>query len=99
MSRTLIPPVSSSVVEEIVNARQALYGQMGSTPAATASKKTTVQNNMYGVDIMDSGIEITKLRLWLSIIAELQEDDLDSLSQTKISHSPTLCSTSVKGTA
>jgi len=71
----------TSVVEEIVNARQALYGQMGSHPSRHRLKKTTVQNNMYGVDIMDSGIEITKLRLWLSIIAELQEDDLDSLSQ------------------
>jgi hypothetical protein len=74
----------TSVVEEIVNTRQALYAQMGSHPSRHRLKTTTVQNNMYGVDIMDSGIEITKLRLWLSIIAELQEDDLDSLSQEEL---------------
>ena len=71
----------TSVVEEIVNTRQALYARIDSYPSRHRLKKTTVQNNMYGVDIMGSGIEITKLRLWLSVMAEIQEDDLDSMSQ------------------
>ena len=74
----------TSVVEEIVNARQALYGCIDSYPGRHRLKKNTVQENMYGVDIMGSGIEITKLRLWLSVMAEIQEDDLDSMSQDDI---------------
>jgi len=33
-------------------------------------KKDFVQNNIYGVDIDDSAVEITRLRLWLSLIVD-----------------------------
>ncbi len=34
-------------------------------------KKTTINKNLYGVDKEISAIEITKLRLWLSLIEDL----------------------------
>jgi hypothetical protein len=70
----------TSVVEEIVNVRQALYSQQDSHPSRHRLKKTTIQNNIYGVDIMEPAVEIGKLRLWLSIISELREEDLDALN-------------------
>lgn len=69
----------TSVVEEIVNVRQALYSQQSTHPSRHRLKKTTIQHNIYGVDIMEPAVEIGKLRLWLSIISELREEDLDDL--------------------
>ncbi|MFB6234917.1 MAG: Eco57I restriction-modification methylase domain-containing protein [Halopenitus sp.] len=74
----------TSVVEEIVNVRQALYARQENYPSRHRLKKTTVQNNIYGVDIMEPAVEIGKLRLWLSIISELREEDLDDLDVEEI---------------
>ena len=53
----------TSVVEEIVNVRQALYARRGAHPSRHRLKKTTVQHNIYGVDVMEPAVEIGKLRL------------------------------------
>jgi len=74
----------TSVVEEIVNVRQALYARQDNHPSRHRIKKTTVQNNIYGVDIMGPAVEIGKLRLWLSIISELREEDLEDLDVEEI---------------
>ncbi|UWG49143.1 Type II restriction enzyme, methylase subunit (plasmid) [Halanaeroarchaeum sp. HSR-CO] len=74
----------TSVIEEIVNVRQALYTQQETYPSRHRLKKTTVQNNIYGVDIMEPAVEIGKLRLWLSIISELREGDLEDLDVEEI---------------
>ncbi len=36
-------------------------------------KKEIITKNIYGVDIDENGVEIARLRLWLSLIEELQE--------------------------
>lgn len=69
----------TSVVEEIVTIRQALYARQDAHPSRHRLKKTTVQHNIYGVDIMEPAVEIGKLRLWLSIIAELRAEDVAEL--------------------
>lgn len=71
----------TSVVEEIVNIRQSLYARQEPEdyPSRHRLKKTTIQNNIYGVDIMEPAVEIGKLRLWLSIISELREEDRENL--------------------
>jgi len=74
----------TSVIEEIVNVRQALYAHQDNHPSRHRLKKTTVQNNIYGVDIMEPAVEIGKLRLWLSIISELREEDLEDLDVEEI---------------
>lgn len=38
-------------------------------------KRTIVEKNIFGVDLDDIAVEITKLRLWLSIISEADVDD------------------------
>jgi type I restriction-modification system DNA methylase subunit len=74
----------TSVLEEIVNIRKALYAQNETYPHEYKLKKTTVLNNVYGVDLMGSAVEIAKLRLWLSIITELDEDVMDDLDDDEL---------------
>ncbi|GAA0676181.1 hypothetical protein GCM10009020_24990 [Natronoarchaeum mannanilyticum] len=74
----------TSAVEEIVNVRQALWDRKETRPPRHRMKKTTVQNNIYGVDIMGPAVEIGKLRLWLSIVAELREEDVEELDTEEL---------------
>ncbi|TKX38085.1 Eco57I restriction-modification methylase domain-containing protein [Halorubrum sp. CGM4_25_10-8A] len=52
-------------LEEINN------GQAG---APLYAKRTAILNNLYGVDIDDGAVEICKLRLWLSMVANIQDE-------------------------
>lgn len=77
----------TSVLEEIVNVRKALYTQYEDEdgddepyPDEYKLKKTTVLNNIYGVDLMGPAVEIAKLRCWLSVIAELETGNVDELA-------------------
>ena len=70
----------TSVLEEIVNIRKALYAQNESYPDEYRLKKTTVLNNIYGVDLMGPAVEIAKLRCWLSVISELETENVDDLA-------------------
>jgi hypothetical protein len=77
----------TSVLEEIVNIRKALYvqyedddGDEEAYPDEYKLKKTTVLNNIYGVDLMGPAVEIAKLRCWLSVIAELETENVDELA-------------------
>ncbi|WP_241432042.1 BREX-1 system adenine-specific DNA-methyltransferase PglX [Haloferax mucosum] len=71
----------TSVLEEIVNIRKALYAQNEAYPDEYRLKKTTVLNNIYGVDLMGPAVEIAKLRCWLSVISELETENVDDLAQ------------------
>lgn len=61
----------TSVESEIVNVRKALYDKHDDDPDAWELRKQTVVQNIYGVDIVSPAVEIAKLRLWLSIISEV----------------------------
>lgn len=74
----------TSVQSEIVAIRKALYDKHDEDPGNWELVKQTVVQNIYGVDIVQPAVEIAKLRLWLSIIVEVDplgaveydEDDL-----------------------
>ncbi|QRV15089.1 hypothetical protein JMJ58_19610 [Haloterrigena salifodinae] len=72
----------TSVLEEITNIRKTLYQQNDaeSYPDEYRLKKTTVLNNIYGVDLMGPAVEIAKLRCWLSVISELDTENVDDLA-------------------
>ena len=38
------------------------------------AKRTVILNNLYGVDIDEGAIEICKLRLWLSMVADIEDE-------------------------
>lgn len=72
----------TSVENEIVRVRKALYdaayGELSAddprneTPPTWRLRKDTVVENIYGVDIVKPAVEIAKLRLWLSIVSEVE---------------------------
>ncbi len=87
--RVVDPAVGSghfltSVLEEIVSIRKALFAQNEAFPHEFRLKKRTVRNNIYGVDIVGPAVEIAKLRSWLSIISELNEEDTEEFNQEDI---------------
>jgi len=38
------------------------------------AKRSIILNNLYGVDIEDGAVEICKLRLWLSMVADIEDE-------------------------
>lgn len=42
-------------------------------------KKAIINNNLYGVDIEGPAVEITKLRLWLNLIEDLNISDINQI--------------------
>ncbi|WP_323677563.1 DNA methyltransferase [Halorubellus sp. PRR65] len=41
------------------------------------AKRQIILNNLYGVDIDDGAVEICKLRLWLSMVADIEDEPKD----------------------
>jgi len=41
---------------------------------ALYAKRAIILNNLYGVDIDDGAVEICKLRLWLSMVADIEDE-------------------------
>jgi hypothetical protein len=76
----------TSAMEELVTLRKSLYAQSGAdqTPDEYRLRKTTVRENIYGVDIMGPAVEIGKLRLWLSIIGDLEAEDVAELDDEEL---------------
>lgn len=42
--------------------------------ASLYAKRSIILNNLYGVDIDDGAVEICKLRLWLSMVADIEDE-------------------------
>ena len=66
------------MMNEIVELRQILSLHIKeSNPKAYELKRSCIENSLYGVDIDQGAVEITKLRLWLSLIVD--EDDIKNI--------------------
>ena len=74
----------TSVLGEILAIREALWSKIPEQQETYLMKKNTVLNNLYGVDIVDSGVEITKLRCWLSIMSEMTQTDVQELDEGEL---------------
>lgn len=74
----------TSVQEEIVGIRKALYEKHPDDPSNWELYKETVIQNVYGVDIVEPAVEIAKLRLWLSIIAEVDPGTVDEYDEEEL---------------
>jgi hypothetical protein len=63
------------MMNEIIRIRKALTPYMGDNRKRTSYnfKRQAIQSCLYGVDIDHSAVEITKLRLWLSLVVD-EED-------------------------
>ena len=67
------------VLNELARVESSLLMIMGSSPDYYGIKRKVVTNNIYGVDLDEIGVEITKLRLWLSIISEIDTNEKDHI--------------------
>jgi type I restriction-modification system DNA methylase subunit len=66
------------MMQEIVRAREALSAIEGLAERTPYDlKRHSIQNSLYGVDIDPGGVEIAKLRLWLSLVVD--EDDRNAI--------------------
>lgn len=46
----------------------------GKGSSSLYAKRTAILNNLYGVDIDEGAVEICKLRLWLSMVADIEDE-------------------------
>ena len=69
------------MLTEIVNARLVLGELMhGEHPSPYQLKRAAIENSLYGIDIDAGAVDIAKLRFWLSlVIDEDNEDHIDPL--------------------
>lgn len=74
----------TSVQAEIVGIRKALYEGQEKEPDEWELCKQTVVENIYGVDIVEPAVEIAKLRLWLSIIAEVDVEEVEEYEEDEL---------------
>lgn len=64
----------TSTESEITKIRKSLRDKLHEDTEKWRLNKRTVIENIYGVDIMRPAVEIAKLRLWLSIISEVDSE-------------------------
>jgi len=74
----------TSALHELLSVRRALYEKHEESPRTQGLKKQTILRNLYGVDIVGPGVEITKLRLWLSIMAELSNEEIEDMERGEL---------------
>ncbi len=62
------------VLEKMTTVERYIYHEAGREVSDFEIKKRIVVNNLYGVDVDSTAVEITKLRIWLSLIESLEAD-------------------------
>ncbi len=82
--KVLDPAVGSGafpveMMQVLVKLRKHLSVKVGTNINEVSLKKSFIKNNLYGVDIDPSAIEIAKLRLWLSLIVDYDKNDAEPL--------------------
>ena len=61
-------------LSELTRVHASILYAIGETVDLYQLKRKIVTKNLFGVDINETGVEITKLTLWLSIISEFDRD-------------------------
>jgi len=82
--KVLDPAVGSAafpveMMQILVNLRKKLNVKVGKNINEVFLKKQFIKNNLYGVDIDPSAIEIAKLRLWLALIVDYEKSEVEPL--------------------
>ncbi len=82
--KVLDPAVGSAafpveMMQVLIALRKQLDVKVGKNVSEVALRKSFIKNNLYGVDIDSSAIEIAKLRLWLSLIVDYDRSEVEPL--------------------
>lgn len=80
--KILDPAVGSAafpveMMNVLVRLRKLLDVHVGSNVNEVELKKTFIKHNLHGVDIDPGAIEIAKLRLWLSLVVDYEQSDVE----------------------
>lgn len=79
----------TNVLSEILRIKEFLYRIIGEETNRFKLKKEIVTHNIYGVDLDRNAVEIARLRLWLSIIDEVENiQDIDTLPNIDFNITP-----------
>jgi type I restriction-modification system DNA methylase subunit len=65
----------TATLSQILRVKESLLVSIGENVQRYKLKKDIVSKNLFGVDIDENAIEIARLRLWLSIIEEVKEQE------------------------
>lgn len=78
------------MLKELYSIRESIATALEITWSPVQVKKQIIQNNIYGVDIEREAVDITRQRLWLSLVTEKQDEEgLRSLENIAIGDSLT----------
>lgn len=82
--KVLDPSVGSGAfpvefMNTLIELRKKLNVRVGKRINEVVLKKSIIKNNLYGVDIDPSAVEIAKLRLWLSLIVDYDRSLVEPL--------------------
>lgn len=82
--KVLDPAVGSGAfpvefMNTLIELRKKLNVRVGKRINEVVLKKSIIKNNLYGVDIDPSAVEIAKLRLWLSLIVDYDRSLVEPL--------------------
>lgn len=69
----------TAALKLIVYIRKTILERAGLPIDLYELKRSTISLNLYGVDIEEPAVEIAKLRLWLSLIEEVDSDNVNSI--------------------
>lgn len=62
------------MMREIVPLRRLLDGESGNPETVAERRRRTIRSNLHGVDLDPGSVEVTRLRLWLSLVACVDRD-------------------------
>ena len=69
----------TSALRFILLIKSSLLKASGIVPDNYELKRQIISRNLYGVDIEEAAVEITKLRLWLSLLEEIDKENVGTV--------------------
>ena len=69
----------TAALKLIVYIRKTIAEKAGLSVDLYELKRSTISLNLYGIDIEEPAVEIAKLRLWLSLIEEVDSENVNSI--------------------
>lgn len=84
--RVVDPAVGSGsflvgMMNVLVQVYRAMAERLGRRQNEFALKKRIISENLYGVDVKDWAVRVCELRLWLSLVIESEESQMDIYNQ------------------
>lgn len=70
---------SVDILNKLVNLIETLNNEIGITENRYNLRKKVIENCIYGVDIQERAVHLARLRLWLSLIVDLEVENIKDI--------------------